>query len=113
MNITCIICPNGCRLSLRQEGDETIVQGAKCKKGIDFAKTELLNPMRSLTSTVATVFPEMPRLPVKTKGEIPKGKMFEAMEIIRNVIIDKRLKAGDIVLPDVFGTEIIATADIP
>jgi CxxC motif-containing protein len=88
------------------------VDGAQCKKGVEFAKAELTNPMRSLSTTVDTDFSDMPRLPVKTNGEIPKGKMLEAMQIIKTVRVKQRLQVGDVVLPDVFGVQIVATASM-
>lgn len=112
MNMTCIVCPNGCRLTVENEGGKIKVDGAQCKKGIDFAGAELTNPTRSLTTTVKTAFADMPRLPVKTNGEIPKGKMLEAMKLIKNVYVTKRFHVGDIVLPDVFGVDIVATASM-
>lgn len=112
MNLTCIVCPNGCRMTVENEGQEIKVEGAQCKKGAEFAKTELTNPTRSLTTTVRTVFEDFPRLPVKTSAEIPKGKMLEAMKRIKNVRVEKRLHVGDIVLPDVFGADIVATANM-
>ncbi len=110
--MVCIVCPNGCRLTVTQDGDGINVQGAVCKRGVDFAKTELTAPTRSLTSTVQTVFADLPRLPVKTDGEIPKEKLFEAMKIIRNVKVTEPLRTGDVIIEDLFGTKLIATADI-
>lgn len=112
MNITCIVCPNGCRLTVENEGGEITVNGALCKKGIEFAKTELTNPMRSLTTTVSTDFADFKQLPVKTNGEIPKDKMLEAMKIIKSVRVTERKRVGDVILPDVFGVKIVATANM-
>ncbi|MDR0883601.1 MAG: DUF1667 domain-containing protein [Oscillospiraceae bacterium] len=111
MEMICIVCPNGCRLEVTGTGDDITVTGALCPKGVDFAHTELTAPLRSLTSTVATAFPLVPRLPVKTRGEIPKGKMHEAMAQIRAVRVTKPVKVGDVILADVFGTDIIATGN--
>ena len=110
--MVCIVCPNGCRLTVTQDGENIRVEGAACKKGEAFAKTELSNPTRSLTSTVDTVFSDMPRLPVKTDGEVPKGRLFEVMAAIRAVKVTERLSTGDIVIPDLFGVNIVATADM-
>ncbi|MEI6579697.1 MAG: DUF1667 domain-containing protein [Eubacteriales bacterium] len=110
--MTCIVCPNGCRLTVENEDGKIKVDGAQCKKGIDFANTELENPTRSLTTTVKTAFADMPRLPVKTSGEIPKGKMLEAMKMIKTVRVTNRLHVGDVILPDVFGVKIVATASM-
>lgn len=115
IKMTCIVCPNGCRMTVEKPESadgEIKVDGAQCKKGIAFAKAELTNPMRALSTTVHTVFADMSRLPVKTQGEIPKGKMLEAMRMIKTVQVTKRLQAGDVVLPDVFGVPIIATASM-
>ena len=110
--MVCIVCPNGCRLIVTQDGDEINVQGATCKKGVEFGKTELTAPTRSLTSTVDTVFTDMPRLPVKTDREIPKEKLLDAMKIIRDAKVTERLSIGDIVISDVYGANIVATADM-
>lgn len=108
--MVCIVCPNGCRLTLTQTQGGWDVQGAQCKKGIAFANEEKTNPVRALSSTVDTVFADMPRLPVKTRGEIPKGQMFAVMQKIRGAKVTTRLQMGDVVLADVCGTDIIATA---
>lgn len=110
--LTCIVCPNGCRLTVTGEGDNITVTGGTCKRGEAFGKAEMLNPTRSITSTVATSFEDCPLLPVKTAGEIPKGKIFEAMEKINAVKVTKRLKTGDVIIDDFFGAKLVATADM-
>jgi Uncharacterized protein with conserved CXXC pairs len=61
---------------------------------------------------VATVFEDAPRLPVRTRGEIPKDKLAKAMQKINRVKIDRRVRIGEVVLADVFGTDIISTMDL-
>ena len=115
MNVTemvCIVCPNGCRLKVSRDGDKIEVQGATCKRGVEFGTAELTHPTRSLTTTVDTVFQDMSRLPVKTNGEIPKGHLLDAMKIIRSFKLSERVNTGDVVIKDVFGTDIVATADM-
>ncbi len=110
--LTCIVCPNGCRLTVTDEGGELKVSGATCKRGEAFGKSEVLNPTRSITSTVATKFKDFPLLPVKTAGEIPKDKIFEAMKLINAVKVTKRLKTGDVIIDDFFGAKLVATTDM-
>ena len=114
MEITCIVCPNGCLLKIEKKGEEVIVDGAKCKRGIDYAKTELTAPKRSLTSTVRTVFQDMPVLPVRTAGEIDKGSIFAVMKEINKVVVTERLKRGEVIIKDVIGSgvDIISTSDM-
>lgn len=110
--MTCIVCPNGCQLKVEQNGDDIIVTGGICKRGEEFAKSELINPMRSITSTVATKFEDFPLLTVKTEGELPKDKIFEAMKLINKVVVKKRLAVDDVVIEDCFGTRVVATSDM-
>ena len=51
-------------------------------------------------------------LPVKTLGEIPKDKIFEAMKVINSVKVTKRLKTGDVIVDDFFGAKLVATTDM-
>ncbi|MFY9198866.1 MAG: DUF1667 domain-containing protein [Acutalibacteraceae bacterium] len=110
--MTCIVCPNGCLMRIEQEGDKIEVFDAICKRGIEFAKNELTNPTRSITTTVATKFEDYPLLSVKTSGEIPKDKIFEAMKKINSTIVKKRVKVDDVVIKNLFGTDVVATSDM-
>ena len=49
--LVCIGCPKGCRVSIDTETLET--SGNACPRGAAYAKDELTNPTRTLTSTVA------------------------------------------------------------
>lgn len=109
--ITCIVCPNSCSISV--EGDK--ISGYKCKRGLEFASAELTYPKRSVTGTVKTVFKNMPVLPVKTKGVIPKDMVFAFMDELKKIEITRPVKRGDVLVPNVLetGTDVVATADIP
>jgi len=100
----CITCPNGCRLTVASHGHDIAVEGHKCDRGIEFAKAEMNNPTRSLTTTVRTRFPGIPVLPVRTDGEIPKDKIMDAMHELSEVVINDELDCGDTVLENVAGT---------
>lgn len=58
--IVCIECPNGCELEVEKVNGEITVRKNRCKRGVDFAKAELLNPKRTISSTVKTVFSRCP-----------------------------------------------------
>ena len=109
----CITCPTGCRLTAAWNDDELVVEGNGCNRGVDFAKAEMTNPTRSLTTTVRTTFPGVPVLPVRTDGEIPKEKIMEAMKALNNIVISDALDCGDTVLEDLAetGVRVIATGD--
>lgn len=104
--LTCIICPRGCQLSV-ELGDEIAVSGNICARGRTYAINECTNPQRTVTSTVRTSDGGV--VAVKTEGTIPKSKMMECMQIINKITLDLPVHVGDIVVEDVFGTKIIAT----
>jgi CxxC motif-containing protein len=87
-----------------REGDEYVVTGAKCKKGIPYAISEVENPQRFLTTTVATTFKDIPRLSVKTDRPIPLGRTFEFMAIINTLMVDTRLVPSDVILENIAGS---------
>ena len=110
----CIVCPNGCTLRAEENSGIITVMGNTCPKGEEYAKTELTNPTRTLTSTVATSFLKQPVLPVRTSAAIPKGEITNAMAAINKLVVSTRLKCGEVVVKNfvVAGVDLIATDDI-
>ena len=53
-NLTCIMCPLGCQLTVLKDGDNITVTGNNCKRGEVFGKEEVTCPMRIVTSSVKT-----------------------------------------------------------
>ncbi|MDR3318334.1 MAG: DUF1667 domain-containing protein [Clostridiales bacterium] len=115
--LICIECPNGCKL--RVDGDalragrDGNITGNKCGKGLAFAKAEVLNPERTLSSTVRTVFAAAPVLPVRTDRAFPKDKIGEVMKAVNSITVTEKLAKGAILIPRVAQTEanIIVTSD--
>jgi CxxC motif-containing protein len=111
--LICIMCPRGCPLVVSGEPPSLIVMGHQCPKGEAYALQEITSPMRTLTSTVRTVFPDFPMLPVRTSGDIPLSEVFAVMRRLRTVTVERRLGIGDVVIPSGWdGVDVIATADM-
>jgi CxxC motif-containing protein len=112
--ITCIICPIGCRISIDTSKPKFVFSGNQCKKGMEFAKTELMFPVRTLTTTVRTVFPQIPVVPVRTSGEVPKEKIPEIMKELSKINISKKIGIGEKLVTNILDTEcdIILTSDM-
>lgn len=110
-SMTCIICPVGCKLDIDQEMN---VLGNRCPRGKVYAITEMTNPTRTLTTTVKTAFSNLPRLPVKTSQPIPKGLIFEIMKEIDDILVEKHVKIGDIIVKNIHqtGVDLIATRSL-
>ncbi|MFA5421519.1 MAG: DUF1667 domain-containing protein [Bacilli bacterium] len=109
--LICIICPRGCRLHV---DDDLNVTGNFCPRGIIYAKTEMTNPTRTLTSTVKIKASSAVRLSVKTSQAIPKGKMFDCMRELDKVMVEAPIHIGDVVMSNICdtGVDVVATKDI-
>lgn len=107
----CIVCPRGCHVSIDDLGKIT---GNQCKRGEIYVINEMTNPKRVLTTTVKTIFPDIPRISVKTKEAIPKGLIYQAMELINQVVIDKEMNIGEVVIANILdtGVDVVLTKEI-
>ena len=95
--ITCTTCPVGCEMEVEHEGKVLIkVTGHTCRRGEKYAENEIVNPRRTLTSTVILKNAVVKLLPVKTSKPIEKDKLFEGMNIINKIKINAPVKMGDV-----------------
>lgn len=113
--LTCIVCPSGCRISVETEGGKVIsVAGNKCRRGDSYARTEAVDPRRSLTTTVRITGAKYPVLPVKSAAAVPKAMIFEIMDECSSANAAAPVKIGDIIIKNVLGTgiDIVASANM-
>lgn len=109
--LICIRCPIGCSLSAETEvGRVVSVSGNQCGRGEAYAKKELMNPTRTLTTTVKIRTKSGKVLPVKTKTEIPKDKIFECMNVLCDVEVDLPVQLGDTIVTNIADTDVDVVA---
>ncbi len=102
--MTCIECPQGCRLETEADGSTLIsVSGNKCARGGLYARQETEAPMRTLTTSLLTRGLELKMLPVRTSRPISKGKLLEAMAAAKLLVVTSPVKAGDVVAANLLG----------
>ncbi len=114
-NLTCISCPMGCPITVEMDGDEVVsVTGNTCKRGDVYARKEVTNPTRIVTSTVRVIGGKADMVSVKTKEDIPKGKIFDCVKALKGVEVEAPVRIGDVIVPDVAGTgvDIVATRNV-
>ena len=113
--ITCIICPIGCKILVDKKGNKVeITEGNKCKKGINYATNEALNPRRVLTTSALVEYGNWPLVSVKSSRPIPKDKIFEVLKEIKKIKVKAPIKIGKIIIKNVANTgiNIISTKSI-
>ena len=108
----CINCPRGCHLTVDTETLE--VTGNTCPRGKTYGISEVTNPTRIVTSTVAVEDGKFPRASVKTSAPIPKGMIFKVMDEINKVDIKAPTHIGQVVIKNVLDTsaDIVITKNV-
>ena len=115
--LTCIGCPLGCEVQVTKEGDEIVeITGHTCVRGEQYARKEVTNPTRIVTSSVRVYGAKSgaTTLSVKTKTDVPKAKIFEVVGCLKGVAVPAPVHTGDVILTDVAGTgvDIVATKTV-
>jgi CxxC motif-containing protein len=114
-DITCIVCPIGCKITVQSDGTTAkALTGHRCKEGISYATTEALDPRRMLTSSILVHDGEWPLVSVKTSQSVPKKDIFNVLKEIQKTSVNAPVKRGDILLSNVanLNIDIIATKTI-
>ena len=114
-DLICIGCPLGCPLNVTIEnGEVTAVTGNTCPKGDAYARKEVTNPTRIVTSTVVVEGGVAPMVSCKTAADIPKGKIFDVTDALKDVVAKAPVAIGDVLLADAAGTgvDIVATKNV-
>ena len=109
--LTCIVCPVGCRVTVEIEGEEMRVSGNQCERGEAYCRQEVSCPVRTVTSLVAVSGSEHPLCPVKTSRAIPRAKIAEVLAILRTMRVKAPVAIGDILVANIAGTgaDLVAT----
>ncbi len=112
--LTCIGCPLGCLLTVNMTPEGIFVSGNTCPRGDVYARKEVTNPTRIVTSTVRVQGGVIARVSVKTESDIPKEKIFACMEEIRKTSVPAPVRIGDVIIGNCAGTgvRVVATKDV-
>lgn len=114
--LTCIGCPLGCQITVSFNDDGTVkdVVGNTCKRGDDYARKEVINPTRIVTSIMRVENGDRVMVSCKTASDIPKTKIFDVMKDINSVKAVAPIAIGDILIENVAdtGVNVVATKQV-
>lgn len=102
----------GCQLTVDlDEHGIRAVSGNNCPIGDRYARQEITNPKRTVTSTVILEGGASSRLSVKTEKDIPKDKIFECMKEINRARAHAPVHIGDVIIKNICntGVNVVAT----
>ena len=106
---TCIVCPNGCRITADYEKKEDgtllikSVEGHTCRRGEEYVRQELTDPRRTIATSVAVKGGEMPLASVRLTAPVPKKDIFRVMEAVRGITLEAPAVEGTVILSGVLG----------
>lgn len=113
--ITCIVCPIGCKILATVDGTNIKkIEGYKCKRGVEYTRSEILDPRRVLTSSISVINGEWLLVSVKTSKPVPKDKVFDILRVTRKTKAKAPVNIGQTLIKDVAGTgiDIVATRSV-
>ena len=114
-NLTCIVCPIGCSLVIKNETsiNDLSITGNRCPRGDAYAREEILAPKRTVTATCRIDGEGLAakRIPVKTVSPCLKEEIPALLDDIYKIKISIPVKTGDIILSNWNGEgiDIVAT----
>ena len=110
--LTCIICPRGCTLTVCGSADGLTVTGNACPRGKQYAINECTNPLRTVTAVLRVANRCDTMVSVKTEHPVPKTGMLEVMARLHSVQVNAPIQIGDVLLEDACGSRILATKEV-
>lgn len=113
--MTCIVCPIGCRLTVHRREDGSLdVTGNRCKRGVAYAEEEFSDPRRMVTGTVAVESGRVARLPVKSSESVPVDLIPKFLNAMYELRVRAPVTRGECLAENLAGTErdLIATMKV-
>jgi CxxC motif-containing protein len=114
--LTCIVCPIGCRLSVEKTGEgEVKVSGNRCPKGEVYAREEMLSPKRTVTAVVPTDSRTFPCIPVRTDKALARELVSGLMADLARRSVRLPAARGDVLIGNYRGSgvNIVLTRTLP
>jgi CxxC motif-containing protein len=94
--LICTCCPNGCALLPKKaENGEIAIEGALCKRGVEFGVAELTDPRRTLTTTVRVSGGRYPLVSVRSAEPVRKAELKSLVKRLRGVTLTAPVRRGE------------------
>ncbi|MFN3412270.1 MAG: DUF1667 domain-containing protein [Exilispira sp.] len=116
VDMICIQCPLGCKVKVQLDDDNKVldITGFTCKNGKEYAMQEIVDPHRTITTSIKVIDGTSELVSVKTSKPVSKRLIFAIMDIIKNSSIHAPVEINQIIISNVAnsGADIIATRSV-
>ncbi|CAL6084330.1 Glycerol-3-phosphate_dehydrogenase [Hexamita inflata] len=114
--LTCIVCPRGCKIHVKVNESNEIeeIKGNSCPRGEKYARQEHIEPFRVFSSTVDVQGSAiMKRLPVKLSKPVPRSKLIQVADAIKQIQVTAPIRMGQVVSKNILGLcDIVACCSV-
>lgn len=112
--VTCIVCPVGCRAKVIVTNGEVKVEGVECPRGSEYVLREITEPTRDFFTTVPIQCGRIPVIPVRSTQPVPKDRILDCAKEMAKIVLEAPISEGEIVLEDIqgLGIDIVATRTV-
>jgi CxxC motif-containing protein len=112
--MVCSICPNSCLLTIISDNNDIKVENNRCPRGVEFARKELTDPERILTSTVRIQNGILPLVSVRSDAPVKKAELKNLIKQLDVITVSAPIVSGQVLLSSVGKNQvnIIATRTI-
>jgi CxxC motif-containing protein len=111
----CVSCPVGCLLKVTVRAKEVLsVADNGCPLGVKYAQNEVVNPVRTFTSTVRVSGASLPVCPVRSRTPLPLSKVGDVTRELATTEATAPISIGQVIIKDICGTgiDIIASRSL-
>jgi len=96
------MCPVGCQLEVKKQGEDYVVTGNSCVRGERYGKQEVTFPTRMVTTVAKS---NNGFVSVKTSAPVPKAQVQNVVDEIGKITL-KNPKHGDVAIKNVLGLKV-------
>ena len=96
--MVCLVCPKSCCLSIIHNLENISIENNDCNKGLEFAKKELRDPERLLTSTIRVDLGELPLVSVRSDKPVKKTEVKALIKYLDSIVLYAPVISGQILV---------------
>lgn len=113
--LICINCPMGCQLQAALEDGQVIsVTGNTCPRGEEYARNEVVHPVRIITSTIPVSDGDLAMVSCRTNRAVDKDRIFDVMRAMKSLQAQAPVCIGQVLAENIAGSgaDLVATREI-
>lgn len=113
--LICINCPMGCQLQASLEDGKVVsVTGNTCPRGEEYARNEVVHPVRIITSSIPVSDGDLSMVSCRTDRAVDKDRIFYVMRAMKSLRVQAPVCIGQVLAENIAdsGANLVATREI-